>query len=335
MRVIDVHSHVIPGSLVQSLAAGQGPDGAHLARIGGVSSVVHRQGYRYPLSEEFYDVEARLRTMDDAGVDLDVLSIAPPFFMYWLPSSEAVQVAARINDGIASMVASAPDRFIGLATLPLQDPAAAASELTRSVSELGLRGAEIGAHVDGHVIDDLRFGPVFETASALDVPLMIHPSYAGPQNGLEDFYLTNLLGNPEQTTLCASRLILSGMLDAIPSLKLVLVHGGGFLPYQIGRLDRGFAVRAEAGKCSHPPSHYLNRFYFDTLTHSAKATEALAAIVGIDRVVYGSDRPFDMGGPGIASQLSRIRQGSGGAWQQISHANAESLFGMEKEIQGA
>ena len=212
--------------------------------------------------------------MDGAGTDIAVLSVAPPLFLYWTGAGRCRRGGAHHqrrdrHDGRAGATSV---RRTG-------HPADAGSRrggrrVTALLSgDLGMRGAQIGPHVEGVPLDDESLRPVLRAAEELGVPLMLHPYYVGSSPGLDDFYLTNLQGNPWQTALSASRLILSGTLDALPGLDLVLVHGGGHLPYQIGRLDHGYRVRPEASSLPHTPSDYLRRFHYDTLTHSPAATQ--------------------------------------------------------------
>ena len=328
MRVIDVHAHVIPPALVAAMRAGQAPDDIRIDNQDGRPWVAHRQGYRYPLLDPFHDVEARLEAMDAAGIDLALLSSPPTLFLYWIDAAAAVEAARTINDAITAMVAQAPTRFAGLATLPLQDPAAAAAELRRCVTSLGMVGAQIGPHAEGVALDDPSLRPVLQAAADLGVPLVVHPYYVGSTPGLDDFYLTNLQGNPWQTAVCASRLILSGTLDVLPSLDLVLVHGGGHLPYQIGRLDHGYAVRPEARAPASPPSAYLRRFHYDTLTHRPESTRWLIDQVGADRVMFGTDMPFDMAGGPFGDQLAGV-PADGDVAAAVAHLNAERLFALK------
>lgn len=307
--------------------SGTAPDGITIESMGGEPWVVHRQGYKYLLQPSFHDVKTRLAAMNAQNIDIAVLSIAPPLFLYSVGKPDAVAAARATNDAIAEMVAAAPDRFVGLATLPMQDPAASVLELKRATSALGLKGAQIGSHIEGIPLDDLSVRPVLETASALRVPLLVHPYYVGSAGGLDDFYLTNLQGNPWQTAVCASRLILSGTLDALPNLDLILVHGGGHLPYQIGRLDHGYRVRPEASAPDHLPSSYLRRFHYDTLTHNVQATRWLIDQVGSDRVLLGTDMPFDMAGPSLEGQLDRSQK-TDSDWAAIAHGNAERIFAL-------
>jgi aminocarboxymuconate-semialdehyde decarboxylase len=308
------------------MRSGSAPDDIRLETTDARPWVVHRQGYRYPLLDAFHDVEGRLAAMDAAGIDLAVLSCPPTLFLYWTDGATVVDAARAVNDGIAAMVAQAPARFAGLATLPLLDPGAAAAELRRAVRELGLKGAQIGPHVEGLPLDDAALRPVLQEAVELAVPLVVHPYYVGSSPTLDDFYLTNLQGNPWQTAVCASRLILSGTLDELPTLDVALVHGGGHLPYQVGRLDHGYRVRPEAQRPAMPPSSYLRRFHYDTLLYRPAATRWLIDQVGADRVLYGTDMPFDMDGGPLRHQL-----GEGVAddvLAAVAHRNAERLFDL-------
>lgn len=331
MRVVDVHAHVIPPALVDRMRSGAAPDDITIEENDAQPMVVHRQGYRYPLLDAFHDVPARIAQMDAAGTDVAVLSIAPPLFLYWIESDGAATAARTINDAIADMVARAPHRFAGLATLPMQDPSAAADELRRAVTELGMCGAQIGPHVEGVPLDGEPMRPVLRAAADLGVPLVLHPYYVGSSPGLDDFYLTNLAGNPWQTALSASRLILSGTLDELSDLDLVLVHGGGHLPYQIGRLDHGHRVRPEARRPSAAPSSYLRRFHYDSLTHSTESTNWLVERVGADRVMFGTDVPFDMAGGTFDEQLDGFT-GPTEALAAIAAHNADRLFALNPDI---
>ncbi|MCU1614560.1 MAG: Aminocarboxymuconate-semialdehyde decarboxylase [Frankiales bacterium] len=326
MRIVDFHAHVIPPDLVGAMRSGSAPDDIRLEMADGRPWVVHPQGYRYALLDAFHDVGARLAAMDEAGIDLAVLSCPPTLFLYWTDPATAVDAARVVNDGIAKMVAQAPDRFAGVATVPLPDPEAAAAELRRAVRELGLKGAQIGPHAEGVPLDDDSLRPVLTTAADLDVPLIVHPYYVGSTPSLDDFYLTNLQGNPWQTAVCASRLILSGTLDALPTLDVALVHGGGHLPYQIGRLDHGYQVRPEAQRPTMPPSSYLRRFHYDTLLYRPEATRWLIEQVGADRVLYGTDMPFDMDGGPLHQQLGDGL--SDDVMAAVAHRNAERLFDL-------
>jgi aminocarboxymuconate-semialdehyde decarboxylase len=318
---VDVHTHFIPPDLVRDARAGRGFGGVTVE--GG--QMVHPQGYRYPLDVAFYDVGARLAAMDERKIDHAITSIAPTMYMYW--EKDATAYCRDTNDALAAHAAASGGRITAVAALPMQDPEAAAAELERAVTRLGMRGAQIGPETEGRPLDLPEYRPVLERAQHLGVPLILHPYYVGSRLGLDDFYLTNLAGNPLATAICAARLIFSGTLDDLPSLRLVLMHGGGYLPYQIGRLDHGHRVRPEAAGCKLMPSAYLSRFCYDTITHAPAPLRFLVDLVGQDNVLYGTDFPFDMAAGPLADQLAGADL-PGGAIEPIAGLNAVREFGL-------
>jgi aminocarboxymuconate-semialdehyde decarboxylase len=309
--IVDVHTHFIPRELI-------GFGGTRLES----GQVIHREGRRYPLHPSFYDIKARLRSMDDRRIDHAIVSVAPSFFMYG-ETGEA-SFSTKVNDALAEHVASDPGRLTAVATLPMREPEAAAAELERAVTELGMRGAQIGPEIEGEPLDLPKFRPVLTAAERLGVPLILHPYDVSGQDG---FYLTNLVGYPLATVTSAVRLIFSGTLDELPSLRLVLTHGGGYLPYQIGRLDHGHLVRPEAAGSKLPPSSYLDRFSYDTITHAPAPLRFLVDMVGAGRVMFGTDYPFDMAAGPLADQLAGTAL-SPEAISRIAGRNALREFGI-------
>ena len=301
MTVVDLHTHFLPQFFVEEAAA----EGVFGVRVED-GLVVHPQGFRYPAHPTFVAVESKLAAMDAAGIDVSVLSSAPTLFFYDQAAEAAVPFARRSNDALAELVAES-DRLAGLAALPMQDTDASAEELERAVGELGLLGAHIGTNAGKVPLDAPQMEPVLAAAERLDVPLMLHPYYVGPKTGLEDFYLVNSMGNPLDTTIAAVRLIHAGSLDRFPGLRVALVHGGGFLPYQIGRFDHAWSVRSEARvSLDRPPSEYLDRFWMDTITHGDEALRFLADRIDPDRLYIGTDEPFDMADSDPVGRLERV-----------------------------
>ena len=327
--IVDAHMHVIPQAVVETAERGSHPAGITVQQVAGERRMMHPEGYSYPLAPCFHDPAALLASLDDRGVEAAVVSPAPPLFGYDLPPAQSRRCAALVNDGLAAIVAAAPDRLVGLATVPLATPPDAVAELERAMTQLGLRGAEIGPVAGDRWLDEPEQQPVLEAAQELDALLFVHPSYTGARPGLEDFYLTNLVGNPLDTGLCAARLILSGTLDRLPDLRLMLAHGGGHLPYQAGRLARGNEVRPELGRCAAVPLDYLARFIYDTLLFNPRALGFLVDLVGPERVLYGSDEPFDMRGDAPGAQLA----GAGldmDALRAIEGGNAARVFDVQR-----
>ena len=326
--IVDIHTHFIPPEFVREARSGRALDRIALHRQDGTDWLVHPQGYRYPLAPEFWDVEAKLRQMDSLGVDVSLLSLTPTLFFYWLEATAAQDFCRRANDSLARIISESGGRLSGVAVVALQNPEAAAAELRRAVKELGLRGVEIGTTVENMPLDDTRLTPFFEAAAELNAPVILHPYYVGTRSHLTDYYMTNLTGNPMETCIAASRMILSGFFDRHPALKVVLVHAGGFMPYQIGRLDHGFRVRPETSSViTVPPSTYLRNFWYDTITHASTPLEFLLTLVGSDRVMLGTDLPFDMADVKFMEYLDAIHL-EPGVLHALTGDNAVAVFGL-------
>lgn len=325
---IDVHSHVIPRRVVDAIAADPRGFAARVEGAGAARRILHDQGYAYPLFPEFHDPEAKLESMDRKGIDVSVISPAPPMFYYWADVDLAQRVAALVNDGVADMVAARPARLRGMATIPMQHPDAAVAELERVVREHGFRAVEIGTSVEGAQLAEDRFRPVLRRAQELGVFVFAHPYYVGAKSGLECFYLTNLVGNPLDTTVMLANLMYSGALDELPDLRICLAHGGGFAPYQIGRLVHGHRVRAEANaRTKTSPMDLLRRIYFDSLVFEPQALRYLIDLVGADRVCIGTDSPFDMGDEDPAGTVEAIPRLTGHERHEICCGTALRLLG--------
>jgi len=292
---VDLHSHVIPRRLLDAIRQSPSAWGARIESHGSAERVVHAQGYAYPLAEEFFDPAAKIRSMDRRGLDVSVVSPAPPTFFYWTDARAAAAAARLVNDGIAEMVASHPTRLRGMATVPMQHPELALAELERAVRELGFRAVELGTSIEGAGLAEQRFRPVLRRCRELDVLVFAHPYYVGAKCGMESYYLTNLIGNPWDTTVTAANLMFSGALEELDGIKIALAHGGGFLPYQIGRLEHGYEVRPEARASTRTrPLELLRRFHYDSMVFHPRALRYLIDLVGSDRIALGTDSPFDM-----------------------------------------
>lgn len=296
-RSIDVHTHVLTDETIRMLQQEAPTLGLKLNPIDNHSAVLEVAGTPYrPFPRGGWDIEQRLQDMDAAEVDMQVLSATPQTYLYGQDPSLAAACAALQNEQIAKLVSAYPDRFLGIATLPMQAPDKAADELRRSVRTLGLRGTMIGSNVEGKNLDDPDFEPVWAAAQELDVPVLIHPVTVAGAQRLRSYYLTNLIGNPLDTTIAAACLVFGGVMERYPNLKVVLVHGGGFVPYQQGRFLHGWNVRPEPQAHLKPSQEsYFDRFVYDTILHSKPALEFLIQQAGASRVLLGSDYPYDMG----------------------------------------
>ena len=303
--IVDVHTHFIPESYVRLVE--KNPEAARATSsrnergqlfIKPVKNCPLPLGYG-PFELAMYDVKAKLASMDRGGVDLGAISAPSNMFFYSSEPADALHLARMWNDGVAQMCRAHPDRFVGLATVPLQDPRLAIAEMERAVGELGFRGVEIGTSIDGRDLDAPEFFPFFERARAIDAFVMVHPSACAICGGrAEKYYFQNVMGYMLESALALGSLIFGGVLERLPGLKLYSTHGGGFLPYQIGRLDHVREVRREcAGLVPSAPSEYLRRVHFDSITHSTLALSYLISLVGVERILLGTDDPMDMGEP--------------------------------------
>jgi aminocarboxymuconate-semialdehyde decarboxylase len=254
-----------------------------------------------------------------------------PPMVYWADGALGLRLAKLVNNAMAEAARLHPDRFVALATLPLQDPQAASRELERAVTELTCRGIYLGTNVRGKELIDESFVPVFERIHALNIPIFLHPLNVIGAQRLTSYYLHNLLGNPFDTAVAAANLIFSGFLDRFPKLQVCLPHAGGALPYLIGRLNHGWKVRDECRKLKKPPSSYLRRFTYDTISHAPESLRYLINLVGADRVMLGSDYCFDMGYErpvNVVTALKLRRTDEEG----ILGGNAKRLLRLDKAI---
>ena len=286
MRSIDIHAHVTPGAFVRATESGDSWYGLNADLLG-----PHRNNPRTT-----WTPEERLADMDALGVDVQVVSTNAFFYAYERDSETAVRMARECNDHVAQTTMDHPDRFSGLCQLPMQDIAAAVAELERGVTQLGLKGAMIGDHVNGRTFDEPEFLPFWKAAEQLSAVILIHQGGATVVNERTSrYHLPNTIGNLADRAVTFASLVFGGVMDRYPNLKVCLSHAGGYTCFGIGRMDRGWQVRSEARiHLQKPPSAYLGRFYYDCITHSEAALRMVIDTVGIDRVVFGTDWPFDM-----------------------------------------
>ena len=294
---IDVHSHAIPADIIELYRSEPAKYGLSVSEEPGrEKSLIMNNGHVFPLLDQFHDVKTRLADMDSRGVDVELVTPAPTIVFYDQPIKEALPLFQKINDALAAMCAKEPKRLIACGTLPLQDVAASCAEVQRLVERYGTRMIMVNTHVNGRYYDEPEFLPLFEVCERLDVILFFHPLNGNTSYGLGPYYLTNLLGNAIDTTISATRLTLGGALKKYPGCKCMFAHGGGFLPYQRGRVQHGYNMREESkvGLGGTPPAEIFDRLYFDTITHGDPALEFLISSHGADRIMLGSDYPFDM-----------------------------------------
>jgi aminocarboxymuconate-semialdehyde decarboxylase len=274
--------------------------------------------------------EERLADMDSLGVDVHVLSPYSGFYNYGLDTAVAVATSKDSNDEIAQMTKTWPERFAGLATLPMQDVKAAIAELERVMVHPGFKGAMINDHVNGRTLDEPEFLPFWKAAEQLGALILFHQggeTIVSPR--IRRYHLPNTIGNLADRTVTFASLVLGGVMDACPDLKICLCHGGGYTCYGIGRMDRGWQVCSEARvQISQPPSAYLRRFYYDCIVYTESALRYLIDTVGVDRVVFGTDWPYDMVFDWPVSWILSLESLTKDEKEAILWKNLERLLGL-------
>lgn len=304
---IDIHAHVLLPAL-QGAVANRDPEGfaesqaLDLKRLGVPSAQASGAmvGARF---EQLTVLARRLSDMDAARIDRQVVSPSPSHYYPWAAPELATWVANEANRAVAELVAEAPDRLLGLGLVPLQHPDLVVAALENAMLEHGLAGVEISSFAGDVELSDPRLELFWTRAEELGAIVFLHPFGCSLDERLDVYYLSNTVGQPAENAVALSHLIFSGVLDRHPSLKIVAAHGGGYLPTFIGRSDHAWTVRPEAQDCADLPSSYLSRITFDSLVHTPEALTALVKAVGVDRVVLGSDFPFDMG---VADPVERV-----------------------------
>ena len=319
MRTIDIHAHVTPEGFIAASKRGETWHGMPPDTMN-----IHRNN-----PKTYWTPEERLADMNSLGVDVQVLSTNAYFYNYDGDPGAVVLMTQECNDYVAELVKDHPDRFSGFATLPMQDIKASIAELERSMG-LGLKGAMIGDNVNGKTYDEKEFLPFWEAAQDIGAVILVHQGGETVVNHrINRYHLPNTIGNPADRALTFAALVFGGVMDACPDLKVCLCHGGGYTCFGIGRMDRGWQVRQEARvNIQQPPSAYLHRFYYDCLTHSEPALRYLIDSVGIDRVVVGTDWPFDMAIDWPVSWLMGLESLTQDEKEAILHKNLEKLLGI-------
>jgi aminocarboxymuconate-semialdehyde decarboxylase len=292
---IDAHAHVIVPEVLRDAAPDEAwrprvwwEDGAQVVELGGrpIRSAVR----------DFVDVDAILAAQADAGIDHVLLCPWVALLGYDAPLEEGLERCRIQNAGLAGLEAAHPDRVSVLGTVPLQDPEVAAGELEALMAVGTFAGVEIAASINGVSLGDDRFAPFWAAAEATGALVFVHPTTRGfVDAAFEDFYLWNLVGNPMETTIAGAHLVLAGVLERHPRLRVLLAHGGGALPALRGRLRHGWSFQPQArARLTEDPEASLRRLYYDTVTHDAAVLRELVAFAGAGHVLLGSDYPFDM-----------------------------------------
>ena len=320
---IDVHNHAIPEPAVELL----GRDSSYGATVSGGR---WRGGVHvgFEVVASFVDAAAKLRELEAAELEAAVVSVSPTLFYYHVDTEAGEAMARAVNQGLADMAATSPERLKWMASVPLQAPERAGAVLADAVAA-GCVGVEIGTGVGRERrLDDPALEPFWEAAARHRMPVMLHPAYTAPNPSLADFYLDNVIGFLLETTIAIERLICAGTLDRHPDLQLVLLHAGGFFPWQAGRLRHARTVRPELAESPADPWSYLGQVRLDPITHDTDALRYLVAKAGAENLVMGTDLPFDMATPEPMAAL-RAACDDDHTVTAIAERNPAALYGFE------
>jgi aminocarboxymuconate-semialdehyde decarboxylase len=298
MLKIDVHTHVIPENW-PNLAERYGYGGwVQIEHTGpGCARMVQEGKLFRRVDANSWDAGVRLKDCDRDGVSVQVLSTVPVMFSYWARADDALDLSRFLNDHIAGLVNRFPKRFVGLGTVPMQDPDLAARELERCVNVLGLAGIEIGTHINGRNLDDPRVVAVLEAAQELGAAVFVHPWDMLGRERMDRYWLPWLVGMPAETSLSICCMIFGGVFEKLPRLRVCFAHGGGAFPSSLGRIEHGFHARPDLVAVNNKtnPSAYIGRFYVDSLVHDAEFLRYMLKLMGARTIALGSDYPFPLG----------------------------------------
>ena len=348
---IDLHTHILPRDW-PDLDAKYGYSG--FVRLDHYKPCCARmmKGDRVfrEITDNVWEPSRRLEECDRSGVTMQVLSTVPVMFSYWAKPADALDLARRLNDHIAEVVRAHPTRFAGLATLPLQDPELAARELERCVRELGLRGAQIGTHVDANEhcqgpecrnLDDAALNAVWSAAEEMDAAIFVHPWDMLGRKRMPKYWLPWLVGMPAETSLAICCMMFGGVFERFPKLRVAFAHGGGAFPFTVGRIEHAFHVRPDLVAVDNKtePRSYLagtddhgkarpSRFYVDSLVHDADALKMLLKLFGAQRVALGSDYPFPLGEAHPGKLIESLHDVSPQDKAQILSGTAREFLGI-------
>jgi len=297
---IDLHTHILPPKI---------PKFKQKFGYGGFIELEHDHSnccakmlrddgkFFRTIESNCWDGQQRIKECDETGVNVQVLSTVPVMFSYWTKPQDGLYVAQYLNDHIADVIAKDSKRFIGLATLPLQDIELSLKELDRCKNELKLDGIQIGSHINEMNLDDEKLFPIFEHMEKIGMALFVHPWDMMGMDKMPKYWLPWLVGMPAETSLAICSMIFGGVFERLPNLRVAFAHGGGSFPATIGRIEHGFNVRPDLCAVDNQknPRDYIGKFFLDSLVHDKNALKFLVDLFGADKICLGSDYPFPLG----------------------------------------
>jgi aminocarboxymuconate-semialdehyde decarboxylase len=335
MLKIDIHTHILPPEI---------PKFKDKFGYGGFIELRHCNDCQADMylddgtffrkvDKNCYDTPTRINECDQHGIGVQVLSTVPTMFSYWTKPKDGEYISNFLNDHIATEVDKYPKRFMGLGTLPMQDPKLAIKELERCTKELKLDGVQIGSHIGDWNLDAPEVFEVFEAAQDLGASIFIHPWDMIGKDKMPKYWLPWLVGMPAETSLAICSMIFSGVFEKLPKLKVAFAHGGGSFPATVGRIQRGFDTRPDlcAVDTKLGPKDYLGKFYLDSLVHDPVMLKYIIDLIGADRVALGSDYPFPLGESVAGTMIDKMDDLSNEVKEMLFHGSALNWLGRNKE----
>ena len=330
---IDIHTHILPEKI---------PNFKGKFGYGGFIHLDHHKPCcaRMMVDDKFFreveqncwDADTRIKECDHHGVHMQVLSTVPVMFSYWAQPADCLEVSQFLNDHIADIVNRYPKRFAGLGTVPLQDPELAIKELERCM-KIGMRGVQIGSHVNDWNLNAPELFSFFQAAEKLGAAVFVHPWEMMGQEKMQKYWLPWLVGMPAETSLAICSMIFGGVFERLPKLRVAFAHGGGSFPSTIGRIEHGFNCRPDLVAIDNKvnPRDYIGKFYFDSLVHDKDMLRFLVNLAGADRVALGSDYPFPLG-EDVPGSLIKSMEFDAAKKERLLSGTAMEWLGMEKKL---
>ncbi|MES2978962.1 MAG: amidohydrolase family protein [Pseudomonadota bacterium] len=335
---VDLHCHALNLEVEQIVASHPEKlaEAARTTQALGIASADHNRTVMAPqVFPKLTDIRQRIEDMDEMGVDVQVVSPAPNQYYYWADETLARTLVSLQNRAISDLSRRFPERILGLGNVSLQHPLLAVEQLKEAVIDLGLKGVEISSTINGVELADARFDPFWQAAEELGCIVFLHPLGTSAHERLNRSYLTNVIGQPLETTIALSHLIFEGVLDRFPLLKIVAAHGGGYFPAYFSRAEHAFKVRPEAARMKHAPREYLKRIWFDTVVYEPEMLRHLISVVGLSQIVVGTDYPYDMGSYDVHGLIHSLQELSAGDRARILGGNAAALLNIERHQSSA
>jgi aminocarboxymuconate-semialdehyde decarboxylase len=327
---IDIHAHIVVPEAAKVALPHVDVSRIPLAHFSDGATKEINAGQEKDIREVMTTIDRRLFDLDRMGIDIQVVAPAPGQCYYYVDPKIAESAHRITNDGVAEFCMRRPDRFLGLGGVTLQEPDLAVRELDYVMSELKLKGVQILTNVDGKELSDPLYRPFFARAEQLGALIMLHPNGFTHGERFTHFYFNNVIGNPLETTLALHNLIFSGTLARFPDLKLLAVHGGGYLPAYSGRIDHAWGARRDShGDLPLPPTTYLRQVYLDTVVFTYHQLAYLLEVFGPDRILMGTDYPFDMAEFNPIGHIAGVQGMNEGTLAQLTGGNAIRLLDLD------